>query len=483
MNSSQTTKILIIEDDEAVSQSLAAYFEDIGFNTIIAANGKIGVKKFTQHQPDIVLTDLRMPIMGGLEVIRTIKGINPDVPIIVLSGMGVVKDAVESLRLGAWDYLEKPLHDFATLQNMVAKALENSTLKRQVAGLTEKLFSGKLRDEQIFNSITTRSPAMHKIFQYVEVIAPTAQPVLITGESGTGKELLANTIHAASGRKGKLVALNIAGLDDQMFADTLFGHARGAYTGADRLRDGLIAKASGGTLFLDEIGDLKEAAQVKLLRLLQEGEYFPLGSDSSRHSNARIVLATHRNLKEMVNSGEFRQDLYYRLFAHQITIPPLRERAEDIPLLLEQYLEEAAKELGKKKPSYPPQLIQYLQLYSFPGNVRELKAMIFDAVARHGSGILSMQFFRACIAGVSAPNLPINTQNAKIVLRCGNDESIPTLREAEDILITQAMSLASNNQGIAAEYLGINRSALNKKLIKRRDANAGSQFKISSFDS
>jgi transcriptional regulator with PAS, ATPase and Fis domain len=193
------------------------------------------------------------------------------------------------------------------------------------------------------------------------------------------------------------VALNVAGLDDTMFSDTLFGHKKGAFTGADQARDGMIACAGKGTLFLDEIGDLNESSQIKLLRLLQEHEYYPVGSDSFRKSDARIVLATNHDLQKLIATGKFRNDLYYRLCAHQIHIPPLRERLDDIPMLLDHFLDSAAKELNKKKPTPPGELVTLLTLYSFPGNVRELEAMVFDAVARHTSGILSMESFRKVI--------------------------------------------------------------------------------------
>lgn len=474
MQQTDSIQLLIIEDEPAISLGIETYFADSGYTTLTASNGLEGVELFRRHRPDIVFTDLLMPVMGGLEVIQQIKEISPDTPVIVISGTGVVKDAVESLRRGAWDYVEKPLHDFTTLENIVKKALENTLLRRQVAGLTEKLFSTSLRKPELFTHIITRSPSLHTIFQYIEVIAPTGQPVLITGESGVGKELFAAALHAASGRKGKFVALNVAGLDDQMFSDTLFGHARGAFTGADRLREGLIAQAAGGTLFLDEIGDLKETSQIKLLRLLQEREYFPLGSDHPRRSDARILLATHRDLKDMIARETFRHDLYYRLFAHQIAIPPLRERSDDIPLLLEHYLHEAARELEKKKPTPAPELCGYLQAYPFPGNIRELKAMAYEAVTRHTGGILSMATFLKAM-GVRETEFPGGSDaEAKIVLLNGVDQRIPTLEEAEQILIRQAMQMAGNNQGIAAGYLGINRSALNKKLLKRRADNAES---------
>ncbi|NVN91957.1 MAG: sigma-54-dependent Fis family transcriptional regulator [Desulfuromonadales bacterium] len=465
-------KLLVIEDEEAVSRGIATFFSDSGYEVIVAGNGVEGVAHFREEQPDIVFTDLRMPIMGGLDVIKAIKELSPDTPIIVISGTGVVKDAVESLRRGAWDYVEKPIHDLAALEHMVQKALENSHLRSQVAGLKQKLLSGTIRKPETFSAIITRSPAIHSIFQYIEVIGPTTQPVLICGETGTGKELFANAVHVASGRKGKLVALNVAGLDDQMFSDTLFGHAKGAFTGADRMREGLIAQAAGGTLFLDEIGDLKEASQIKLLRLLQEGEYFPVGSDFPRKSDARIVLATHRNLTEMVARESFRQDLYYRLFAHQISIPPLRERADDIPLLLEHYLHEAAASLNKKKPTPPPELCRYLQAYRFPGNIRELKAMAYESIARHSQGMLSMETFLKFMGAVSAPQPTEASPMAEIIVRNADGEHMPTLEEAEDVLINQAMRLAKENQGIAAGYLGINRSALNKKIQKRKNSDA-----------
>lgn len=462
-------KLLIIEDEEAVQKGIADYFIDSGYDVITADDGVKGVELFKAEQPDIIFTDLRMPLMGGLDVIRAIKELNPDVPIIVISGTGAVKDAVEALKLGTWDYVEKPVTDLEALEHMAGKALENRLLRSQVAGLKQKLLSGGLRNPEFFSSIITRSPVMHSIFQYIEVIGPTPQPVLICGETGTGKELFANAIHAASGRKGRLVALNVAGLDDQMFSDTLFGHARGAFTGADRMREGLIAQAAGGTLFLDEIGDLKEASQIKLLRLLQEGEYFPLGSDYPRKSNTRIVLATHRNLADMVARETFRQDLYYRLFAHQVSIPALRERLDDIPLLLEHCLTEAAETLNKKKPTPPQELCNYLKSYSYPGNVRELKALVYDAVARHGNGVLSMGTFLN-IMGKSAekPSRP-PTCHWEIMMRNNNEEKMPTLDEAEDVLIDQAMRHANGNQGIAAGLLGINRTTLNKKLQKRKE--------------
>jgi len=413
-----------------------------------------------------------MPVLGGIEVIKAIKATSPHTPVIVISGNGMIKDAVEAIRCGAWDYVEKPVDDLPALERMLQKALAVQLLHYEVAGLKEQLLSRDCYRGEIFESIITWSPSMTAIFKYVEVIAPTSHPVLITGETGTGKEMFASAVHAASGRSGNFVALNVAGLDDQMLSDCLFGHARGAFTGAEGVREGMIARAAGGTLFLDEIGDLKEFSQIKLLRLLQEGEYYPLGSDKPKKSTARIVMATHRDLEVMVEDKTFRQDLYYRLFAHQISIPALRDRSDDMPLLLEHFLTEAARELGKRKPTPPAELCGYLQSYGFPGNVRELKALVCNAVTRHSSGVLSMETFLKVI-DKGLEQMPVLLGgNRDIFLESDCGKRMPTLDEAEDMLINQAMTLANNNQGIAAGYLGLNRSALNKKLIRKREADA-----------
>jgi DNA-binding NtrC family response regulator len=299
----------------------------------------------------------------------------------------------------------------------------------------------------------------------MEVIAPSNQPILICGETGTGKELIARALHALSGCTGKFVAVNSAGLDDQMFSDALFGHRKGAFTGADQDRAGFIGTAVDGTLFLDEIGDLQESSQIKLLRLLQEYEYYPVGSDIPRKSRARIVAATNRNPKELVTAGTFRSDLYFRLCTHQIDLPPLRERREDLPLLVDHFLGKASSIFHKAKPGYPTGLAALLSAYQFPGNVRELEAMVFDAVARHTSGVLSLKTFRARLdqhtsAGTSA--LTIALPGSEIVM--GHDGEFPTLKQTENILVAEAMRRTGNNQRVAAALLGISRQALNKRL-------------------
>lgn len=462
-------KLLIIDDEMDFRESIALFLQDAGFSVLEAANGREGLDIFERERPDVVFTDLRMPVMDGFEVIAELAVSSPGTPIIVISGVGLVKEVIHAMRLGARDYLVKPILEMDELKLVIMRALRENSLLKEIDSLKDELLNGELRHREAFTAIKTQNPAMIAAMQYLEAISVSSQPVLITGETGTGKELLAHAVHNISGRKGKLVAVNVAGLDDQMFADALFGHVKGAFSGADQLREGLLVQAAAGTIFLDEIGDLHEVSQIKLLRLLQEGEYYPLGSDTPKTTDARIVAATNRDLRCMVKDGAFRSDLYYRLFAHQITIPPLRERNGDIPLLLEYFLQDAAEAFGKKKPTVPPDLGSYLKAYGFPGNAREMRAMVFDAVARHNKGILSIDSFRQAIGREFSVKTPVHVTSMRaIILRDGEEESIPTLDEAETVLIEQALVLAGGNQGVAASYLGISRNALNKKIIRRR---------------
>ena len=462
-------KLLIIDDEVDFRESIALYFLDAGFTVFEACNGREGLEVFARERPDVVFTDLRMPVLDGFEVIAELTSSSPETPIIVISGVGLVREVIHAMRLGARDYLVKPILDMDALKLVLMRALRENSLLKEIDSLKEKLLRGHLSHQDAFAPIKTQNPSMVALMQYIEAIATSSEPVLITGETGTGKELLAQAVHKISERKGSFVPVNVSGLDDQMFTDTLFGHVKGAFSGADQRRGGLLTQADGGTIFLDEIGDLCETSQIKLLRLLQEREFYPLGSDTPRRTDARIVAATNRDLRAMVRSGLFRQDLYYRLFAHQILIPPLRERDGDLALLLDCFLSDAAKAFDKKKPTCPAELCSYLAAYGFPGNVRELRAMVFDAVARHGHGVLSIESFRKAIGSESYLKAPVpDTTKPSVVLRFRDEERMPTLDEAETVLIEQALELAHGNQGIAATYLGISRNALNKKLVRGR---------------
>jgi DNA-binding NtrC family response regulator len=337
--------------------------------------------------------------------------------------------------------------------------------------LKDYLLTDKLEHPEVFSEIVTCDKSMRAVFQYIEAIAKTILPVLITGETGVGKELIAKAVHGLSARQGEFVPVNVAGVDDPFFSDTLFGHKKGAFTGADRDRRGLIEQASGGTLFLDEIGDLHMESQVKLLRLLEERKYYPVGSDMPKLADVRIVVATNRDIESLKKQDRFRRDLFYRLRTHHVHLPPLRERKGDIPLLAEHFLEKASKTLGKKKVTPPRELFTLLSTYHFPGNIRELEGMIFDAVSQHKSGVLSLESFKEKIYSVQkGEQVPVGREPecfpgaAEFIF----PEPLPTMKEIERKLIEETLKRAGGNQTIAAQMLGLSRRALNNRLRRSR---------------
>lgn len=335
--------------------------------------------------------------------------------------------------------------------------------------LQKVVISDHLEHPEAFSNIITRNPTMQSIFQYVEAIAQTAKPVLITGETGVGKELIAGIIHELSRRRGRFISINMAGLDDEVFSDTLFGHYKGAFTGADRLRQGLIESASGGTLFLDEIGDLSIMSQIKLLRLLQEGEYFPLGGDKPKRSDVRILVATNQDLQSLLDSGRFRRDFFYRIKTHHVHIPPLRNRPDDIVLLVNHFLEKAAGSMGKSKPNLQKNIMTFFRNYSFPGNIRELESIIFDLVSHGGSGRLSMKGLKQYLhpretAEESVDEITESQEESEILFPA----NLPTIRQATGVLIEEALKRAEGNQALAAAFLGISPPALCRRLKRKR---------------
>ena len=419
------------------------------------------------QEPGVIVLDLQMPHLSGKELLGEITRSYPHLPVIIVTAANELDTAIDCMRTGAFDYMVKPIeaNRFVT---SVRKALEINAMRREIESLRESLLNGRLANKEAFAPIKTRSSRMNAIFRYLEAVAPTDQPVMITGETGVGKELVARAIHDLSGLKGAFVAVNSAGFDDHMFSDALFGHKKGSFTGADLARDGMIVRAAGGTLFLDEIGEMNPTSQVKLLRLLQEGEYFALGSDVPSSNQARIVVATNRDLAADMAEGKFRRDLFYRLCAHRVHVPPLRERAEDIPLLLEHFLEEAAQSIGKKVTEYPHELTGLLCSYRFPGNVRELRALVFDAVTRYKGGMLSLSSFQEAM--VPGPPQPLAmSENGE----CGwlnLSGSFPTLDQIRECLIAAALERSGGNQRAAASLLGISRQALNQWLSKKTGA-------------
>ncbi len=455
-------RILLIDDDDAILRSVERALRSEGYDTVLLCHDpREAVNLLAAHAVDVILLDLVMPHISGEQLLPVLREAVPETPVIVVTAMDQVDTAVRCIRAGAFDYLVKPV-DFSRLIADVARGLQQRSLRVENRELRERLQSPALRRPECFARLVTRAPSMLAIFRYIEAIAGSSEPVLLVGETGVGKELIADAIHQASGRTGPAVSVNVAGLDENAFNDTLFGHVKGAFTGADREREGLVAQAAGGTLLLDEIGDLSLELQVRLLRLLQEREFLPLGADRSRAGTCRVIAATNRDLRGRLRDGRFREDLYYRLHAHTIRIPPLRERPEDVPLLAEKFLREAAEALGRPVPTPPKELFVHLATYPFPGNVRELRAMVFDAVAQHTKGILPLAVFhdhmnQAADAGKTAPAAP-PAGEAELVF----GRALPTFRRATELLIREALQRADGNQGIAARMLDISRRTVNR---------------------
>ncbi|MEH6825809.1 MAG: sigma-54 dependent transcriptional regulator [Motiliproteus sp.] len=456
--------VLLVDDEASFLRSLSISLERRGGINHIhrCQDSREAMGIIARESIGLVLLDLTMPHLSGEKLLQQIVEEYPEVGVIIISGLNQLETAVNCIRLGAYDYFVKTTEEERLIEG-VRRAIRLQEIRLENQEMRKRFLTDTLERPEVFSSIITQNKGMRSVFQYLESVSVSNQPVLISGESGVGKEQVAHAIHTLSNRSGALVSVNVAGLDDNVFADTLFGHHRGAFTGADKARAGMIEQAADGTLFLDEIGDLSQASQVKLLRLLQEGEYYPLGSDRPKRIRARVVVATHQNLEHKQQTGEFRKDLYYRLRIHQVEIPPLRRRKDDIALLLEYFLAEAADELGKNKPTIPKELPVLLANYSFPGNVRELRALAFDAMSQHRARMLSMEVFRR-VLDQDAPIQESDNSSGNSLF--SPDHPLPTLQEVGDLLVNEAMQRAQGNQSLASRLLGISQPALSKRLKK-----------------
>ena len=459
------TQILLVDDEQDELEAYNFLLSSMGMENVKTLNDSREVLATvkTLHAP-VVFLDLNMPHMTGQEVLKQLKAEKPDVPVVIITADSDIETAVECLKLGAHDYLVKPIN-LKMFSSALRNALEISLLRKEVLSLKGISFDDQPATHPAFAPIITRSPLMFSLFRYIESIATSGLPVLLLGETGSGKELIAKAIHDISGLKGDFVALDISGLDDNLFADTLFGHSKGAFTGAEVVRKGLIEKAAYGTIFLDEVGDLSEVSQVKLLRVIQEKMYYPLGSDQPKKCTARIITATNKNLSKLAGrDGEFRMDLYYRLSTHLAKLPPLRDRKEDIPLLVEHMITSTAATMNKEAPTIDKATLSLLQKHPFWGNVRELKAYISDAVARSDHGRIHENHLSERLAG-------------SVTVKTGKPCSVnpledlfghfPSLEELAEFAINNALSVTNNNQSQASQLLGISRQALNKRLKKR----------------
>jgi two-component system, NtrC family, response regulator HydG len=378
-------RVLIIDDDQFHAETVAEVLQRVGYSTTIATSGTGGVRQLERADFDVVLTDLRMADLDGLAVLRRAKEEQPDAAVVVITGHGEVKTAVEAIKEGASHYLQKPV-DMAELRAIVAKAGEHQRLQRVNRDLRQQL------DEKFgFEGVIGNSPKMHEVIARLRAYAPTKATVLILGESGTGKELAAKALHTNSPRKAKpFVAMNCTALNENLLDDELFGHEAGAFTGADRLRKGRFEHANGGTLFLDEIGDMPPALQAKLLRVLENGQVFRIGSNEPIHVDVRLISATHRDLEAAIAEGKFRQDLFFRLKVGLVRLPPLRERREDIPLLIDHFLKEFNTRHGKSVIRIAEPLRRAIAAYDWPGNVRELRNTVESMVVQDIDGVLNL---------------------------------------------------------------------------------------------
>ena len=442
--------ILIVDDEKNIVSGLEEAFTLEGYSVLTAYDGKEAWDKVNTNNVDLVITDLRMPMMNGNELVERISSSYPMLPVIVLTGHGTIETAVESMRKGAVDFFTKPV-DLDKLFLVVKKCLANSELQEQNKKLTEEI--EKLKNQQKYSKIIGKSGKVASLMETINQVAPSKATVLITGASGTGKELVADAIESLSARHGKpFIKVHCASLSSTLLESELFGHEKGAFTGATSQKKGRFELADGGTLFLDEIGEIDAATQVKLLRVLQEREFERVGGEKTISVDVRVIAATNRDLKEEVRKGNFREDLYFRLAVVEINVPPLRERKEDIDLLSLSFVKEVAKENGREIDGISPHARKALFSYSWPGNIRELKNCMESAVVMAKGKTIEFDDLPSHIRGESEKEKAISLE-------------LPiTMEEAEKALIMETISFASGNKTKAAELLGIGRKTLHRKL-------------------
>lgn len=452
-----STRILVVDDDDAHRGMLRMMLRSWGHEVDEADDGEAAVKAVRAHSYDAVLTDVRMARMDGIHALKEILAYNPALPVILMTAYSSVETAVEALRLGARDYLIKPL-DFEALRQCLQKAIDESRCSVDNRELRRQLAEAAAGPE-----ILGRSPAVEELRSIIATVAPTEATVLINGESGTGKELVARALHTASERAARpLVTVNCAALAENLLESELFGHERGAFTGADKRREGRFVQADGGTLFLDEIGEMPLALQAKLLRALQQGEVQRVGSDKPLTVDVRVIAATNRNLQTEVAEKRFREDLYFRLNVINIDVPPLRRRPEDIPLLAAHFLQRYAERNRKSIKGFSPQALDAMLRYDWPGNVRELEnAVERAAILCNGDRITPRELPQAVAGAADAPP-PQETPAEQ------GDGSLAGLKldDVERRAIEETLRQTGDNKSEAARRLGITRATLHNKLRK-----------------
>jgi DNA-binding NtrC family response regulator len=448
MNETAATagKILVVDDDTASLSSLGEAMSKEGYRVTLAGSGEEAIRLAREQEFDVVITDLRMRGIDGLQVLRTFKALRPETVLIVMTGFASMETVVDAMSAGAYDYISKPFR-LDQMRLKVRQSLQYSKLLHENKDLREK---AQNRDLQ--GAIIGSSPAMVEVFKTIAKVAPSDATVLIQGESGTGKELVARSIHRLGNRRDKpFQAVNCASVAESLLESELFGYVKGAFTGATASKRGIFEVADRGTVFLDEIGDTASAMQSKLLRVLESGEIMPVGSTTVAHVDVRIIAATHRDLTELVGQHRFREDLYYRLKVVTIELPALRNRMSDLPLLFDFFLKRySAKQ--EKTLAVHPEVLSFLESYDWPGNVRELENVVERAVALNTSGVFAVE------------DLPQEMQAAKKKRPQPNAGPWPTLAEMEERYIQEVVEATHGNIARAAELLGIDRRTLYRRM-------------------
>lgn len=452
--------LLICDDEANIVSGLKYAFEDEGYNVLTASDGQMAWEKINSNNVDLVITDLRMPGMSGYDLLKKISASYPTLPVIVLTGHGTIETAVETMRDGAIDFFTKPV-DLEKLILVVKKSISNSMLAEQNRKLTEEI--DKLKRQQQYSRIIGRSNKVAQMMQIINQVAPTKASVLITGESGTGKELVADAVQALSSRKDKpFIKVHCASLSSSLLESELFGHEKGAFTGAAAQKKGRFELADGGTIFLDEIGEIDMSTQVKILRVLQEREFERVGGEKTISVDVRIIAATNRNLAEEVKAGRFREDLFYRLNVVHIEVPPLRERKGDIELLSMEFLKQFNEEDGRRIEGFSPAARKAMISYSWPGNIRELKNSVESSVVLAKGNIIQLEDLPAQISEA------VPSSSVSIALPT-------TMDEAEKKVITGMISYCAGNMSRAADLLQIGRKTLYRKISQWKGEERGDE--------
>ncbi|RLB85620.1 MAG: two-component system response regulator [Deltaproteobacteria bacterium] len=442
-------KILIVDDDSAHRKMLEAVLSAQGYEIRQAEDGQTAIAAVEKRFYDLILMDVRMTLVSGIEALKRIKEISPGIPVIIMTAYASVSTAVEALKSGAYDYLTKPL-DIDELKILINKALRHKQLEKENIYLREQL-----KDRFDFSKIIGQSSVMHKLLESIAIVAPTEATVLIIGESGTGKELIANAIHQNSPRKEKpLIKVNCAALPEALLESELFGHEKGAFTGALTRRQGRFQLAHKGSIFLDEIAEMAHQTQAKILRVLQEREFEPVGSSNTVRVDTRVITATNKNLEEEIKEGHFREDLFYRINVVTLNIPPLRERREDIPLLTDFFLKQYAEKNRRLIKGFTPKAIDILMRYDWPGNVRELANMVERSVIMVRGDMITPDEFSDTLRALD-PEM----KKSEIGLTPGR-----SLKDVEKEMILMTLEHTEGNRTHAAKILGISRRTLQLKL-------------------